>query len=270
MALYDVIDDIAEKQVLKSDTGDTRIFGVVVGIVVKNYDEDFPGKVCVNIPTRDAEANTLKWARVAMPSSGSGWGHYFLPEIDDQVLIIFEQGNIEKPYIIGCVPRDSNQFLRKAADEYNQYKKITTKNGSNITFQDNKAGEGENDKISVSTAQEAHVFSMDNENKAISIRDKEGQCEMVMKTQEGSIAITAKDRLTIKVGDAIELSMNGANGAVTLKCSQYTLESTNKITVKSDGIAKVNGANIMLEADNAFKASSSGMAQIAGAVVKIG
>ena len=35
MGLFDVIDDIAEKQVMKTDTGDNRIFGVVVGRIAK-------------------------------------------------------------------------------------------------------------------------------------------------------------------------------------------------------------------------------------------
>ncbi|MDD2972851.1 MAG: phage baseplate assembly protein V [Lachnospiraceae bacterium] len=270
MALYDVIDEIAEKQVLKTDTGDTRIFGVVVGIVVKNYDKDFPGRICVNIPTRDKEANTLKWARLAMPSSGSKWGHYFLPEIDDQVLVVFEQGNIEKPYVIGCVPKDSNQFLKKAADENNQYKKIMTKNGTHITFEDNKEGEGEKDKLQIETAKSAHTFSMDNENKVITLKDKEGKCQVIMKTEEGNISVTAEKKLTVKVGDSIELIMNGSSGAVSLKCNKYTLEASNKINVSTDGMAKFGGANIILDADNTLKAGSSGMTQVAGATIKIG
>ena len=104
MSLYDIIGEISEKQVTKTSTGDARISGVMVGIVAKNYDKDMPGRVCVTIPTRDKEANELQWARTAQPSSGTTWGHYFLPEVGDQVLLAFEGGNIEKPYIIGCIP----------------------------------------------------------------------------------------------------------------------------------------------------------------------
>ena len=110
MGLFDIIDEIAESQIMKTDTGDNRIFGVMVGTVAKNYDKDMPGRVCVTIPVRDTEANELQWARVAMPSHGKGWGHYFQPEVGDQVLLAFEQGNIEKPYVIGCVPKESNSF----------------------------------------------------------------------------------------------------------------------------------------------------------------
>ena len=127
MGLFDIIDQIAESQITKTETGDNRIFGVMVGTVAKNYDKDMPGRVCVTIPVRDKEANVLQWARVAMPSHGKKWGSYFQPEIGDQVLLAFEQGNIEKPYVIGCVAKDTNIFLKSAADSNNQYKKIMIK-----------------------------------------------------------------------------------------------------------------------------------------------
>lgn len=270
MALFDVIDEIAGKQITKTDTGDNRILGVMIGIVMKNYNENFPGKVCVSIPVRDEQANTLKWARVAMPSSGAQWGSYFLPEIGDQVLIAFEQGNIEKPYIIGCVPKDSNSFFKKAVDKDNQYKKIMTKNGSHITFEDNAEGEGSKDKITIETAQQGHTFSMNNEGKVITLKDKEGKCEVVMKTEQGNISVTAEKKLTIQVGDGIELVMNGTNGSVTLKCNKFKLEASNKIEMKTDGLAKLAGANTILEANSTFKASSNGIAKLAGSPVKIG
>lgn len=101
MGFYDIMDEIAQKSVTKTETGDNRIFGVLVGVVVKNYDEKMPGRVCVRIPVRDKEANELQWARVAFASGGKSWGSYFIPEVDDEVLLVFEQGLIDKPYIIG-------------------------------------------------------------------------------------------------------------------------------------------------------------------------
>lgn len=78
MGLYDIINEITERQVTKTETGDNRIWGVMVGIVAKNYDPNssvaggtnsgesaMDGRVCVTIPTRDDQANELKWARVA-------------------------------------------------------------------------------------------------------------------------------------------------------------------------------------------------------------
>ena len=70
MSLYDIIGDISQKQVTKTETGDERIFGVMIGTVTRNYDQSMGGRVCVSIPTRDQNANELHWARLVQPASG--------------------------------------------------------------------------------------------------------------------------------------------------------------------------------------------------------
>ena len=270
MGLFDIIDQIAENQIMKTETGDNRIFGVVVGTVAKNYDKDMPGRVCVTIPIRDKDANELQWARVVMPSHGSKWGMYFQPEIGDQVLLAFEQGNIEKPYVIGCVPKESNSFLKKACDKDNQYKKITTKHGNSIIFEDHVQGEGSKDKISIYTAQEGHSVLLDNENKKIVVTDKEKNNFIEMKTETGNMQIQAAANLVIKVGDNIELTMNGNTGAVTLECNKLTVKTTGNTTLEATGSMKASGATVTLDATSMLKLNSSGASMLSGAPIKIG
>lgn len=43
------------------------------------------------------------WIRVAQPIAGSGSGTFWLPEVDDEVLVVFEQGDPDRPYIVGAV-----------------------------------------------------------------------------------------------------------------------------------------------------------------------
>ncbi len=270
MSLYDIIDEISEKQVLKSDTGDNRIFGVMVGTVAKNYDQNMPGRICVAIPTRDKDADELKWARLAMPSSGTSWGHYFLPEVTDQVLLAFEGGNIEKPYVIGSIPKDKNKFLKQAVDKDNKFKKIITKNGTSIVFTDEPQGDGEKDKISITTATGAHVFSMDNENSEIKLTDKDKANSIIMSTKDGNIDIKAKSKLTIKVGDTITVTLNGDSGAVTIKASDFKLETSGKIAMKSDMSFSAESAQASVKASSSMKVESSGVCQVKGSSVMIG
>lgn len=270
MGLYDVIDDITKKQVMKTDTGDNRIFGVVVGQVAKNYDQNMPGRVCVTVPTRDKDANELKWARVVMPSGGSKWGHYFLPEVGDQVLLVFEQGNIEKPYVIGCIPKDRDEILKKTADEDNQYKKIVTKNGNTIYFEDNREGEGDKDKIKIVTARGTHRIELDNEKNVILISDKNGKNHIQMKTESGDMEITAEKKLTVKVGDNIELIMNGSNGSVKLEATKLSVKTSGNINLKSDGNTELKAASLSAEANAMLKLKSSGNASLSGTPVMIG
>ena len=269
MGLFDIIDEITEQQIMKTDTGDNRIFGVVVGTVAKNYDKDMKGRICVTIPVRDKDANELQWARVAMPSSGKKWGHYFLPEVGDQVLLAFEQGNIEKPYVIGCVPKDADRFLTSSADQNNQFKKIVTKNGNTILFEDNEQGEGSKDKIRIHTAEESHSIELDNENNKITIQDKDGANKIEMKTQAGHMEIKADKKLVIKVGN-ITLTLNGNNGNVTLDCNKLTVNANSSIDMEALGTAKFTGANVTVEGSSMLRAKSSGAAIVEGTPSKSG
>lgn len=272
MGLFDVMDDIARKQVIKTENGDNRIYGVVVGTVTNNYAQEMPGRVCVLLPTRDAEANVLKWARLAMPSSGSDWGHYFLPEVGDQVLVVFEQGNIEKPYVIGCVPKDSNKFLKKAVDEKNKYKKITTKHGSTICFTDSgeEGGEaGEKDIIEIFTPDHAHKFVLDNEKKKILLSDKEGENKMEILSEKGDITIKATNKLTIKVGDDIELVMTGSNGTTELKTKNFKVQAENSVEVQANKQFRAEAATVKLDGNSSVKIAG-GPVSLEGSPIKLG
>ena len=270
MGLYDIMDEIATKQVTKSEMGDNRLLGVVVGIVVNNYNEKMPGRVCVQIPVRDDKANELKWARVAMLSGGKEWGHYFLPEVGDQVLLAFEQGYIEKPYVVGCISKENDRFLTRSVHEKNQIKRIVTKNGNTIQFDDMEDEEGKQDKISIYTSDKAHQMILDNEKQKIIMSDKEGKNKLEIESENGNIEISAESRLKIKVGDNIELLMNSDSGTVTLKCGKFKVEASEGIEQKSSGKVGISGSNLKMEASSSLKLESSSMVSVAGSPIKIG
>jgi len=286
MGLYEIIDEITERQVTKTETGDNRIWGVMVGIVAKNYDPDsskaggsssgvnaMDGRVCVTIPTRNKDANELKWARVAMPSGGSKWGHYFLPEVGDQVLLAFEGGNIEKPYVIGCVPKATDAFLKDSVDKENQFKRIVTRHGTKIVFEDNSTDEkGLKDKLTIETAQQKLQILMDNENEKIRIGDKAKEDFLEMTTTEGSgtLMVQIKSKITLKVGDKITMTLNGESGAVSIQADSISLEGTNRVQLKSDSSIKAEGAQIGVNGSSSLKLESGGMASLAGSTVSVG
>ena len=82
----------------------SKILGVHLAIVTDNKDgEGNPGyRVKVKLPGF-SEQETTAWARIAVPMGGSGRGTYVLPEIDDQVLVVFEHGEISRPIVVGAL-----------------------------------------------------------------------------------------------------------------------------------------------------------------------
>ncbi len=270
MAILDLLDEVSGRQFQKTEMGEQRVPGVVVGIVTENYHKDFPGKVRVSIPVRDENANVLKWAKVARVYAGKEWTHYFLPEKNDQVLVAFEHGNLEKPYVIASLPRDGDRVVSDTADADNQFKKIVTRQGNSLIFFDHKDGDGKKDHIELHTAEANLQMVLDNEKKNIRISDKEKHCELEMKTDDGHIKITAEKKITICVGDKIKVYLNGENGTVQVKADKIAMQSGRGIELKTDGTAKLSGQQTVLEASASLKQSSNGMVSISGTPIKLG
>ena len=75
---------------------------LVIGIVTRNSDPDDLGRVKVKYPwLSDGEESA--WACVAAPMAGKDRGFLFLPEVDDEVLIGFEHGDIHRPLVLGAL-----------------------------------------------------------------------------------------------------------------------------------------------------------------------
>ncbi len=77
-------------------------YGVVTGRVVNLLDPLAQGRVQVQFPWLDG-TDLSAWARVATPMAGPLYGMYFIPSIGDEVLVAFEHGDINHPYIIGSL-----------------------------------------------------------------------------------------------------------------------------------------------------------------------
>lgn len=270
MSFYDIMDEMVNKDAVKTLTGDQLIVGPVVGIVAKNYDPDSAAaggansgekamdyRVCVTIPTRDEHANELKWARVCSQYMGKTHGMYFMPEVGDQVLLLFEGGNIEKPYVIGAVPKADDKFLKSCVDKDNQFKCIETKHGNRIQLQDHSGDEkGKKDKILVQTAGQTMEILLDNENEIMRIGDKanENFLEFSTKKDEGTLSVKTKSKLTVQVGDKIKLTMNGETGSVSLQCEKMSVQSKNGISMKTESSLKAEAAQMKFSAGSGFTA----------------
>lgn len=119
--------------------------GVVVGVVTNNQDSDNLGRVKVKFPwLADDESH---WARLASPMAGKGRGMLFVPEVGDEVLVAFEQGDIHHPYVIGSVWNGSDQpplAANEAVGSTGKVKQriIKTRTGHKIIIDDDDAGAG--------------------------------------------------------------------------------------------------------------------------------
>jgi uncharacterized protein involved in type VI secretion and phage assembly len=85
-----------------------KMNGVVTGQVVSTDDPDQQGRVQVSLPFLGGQ-NESYWAPVATMLAGGSTGSWFMPETGDEVLVAFNQEDVNHPYIIGFLWNGQDQ-----------------------------------------------------------------------------------------------------------------------------------------------------------------
>jgi phage protein D len=110
---------------------------LLVGLVTNNNDPKGWGRVKVKYPTL-SNKDESQWARVVGLGASMNRGFYCLPEINDEVLIGFEHGDIHRPYVIGGVWNGKDKTVETVADTIKNNKvrlrTIKTRTGHTVQF----------------------------------------------------------------------------------------------------------------------------------------
>lgn len=97
-----MIEEVLDARANEQDELQKKFYGVVVGKVILTTDPLMLGRVKVQVPFIDS-ADLAAWARVATPMAGLLSGQYMIPDPGDEVLVAFEHGDVNAPYILGCL-----------------------------------------------------------------------------------------------------------------------------------------------------------------------
>src|SRR4051794_5974726 len=113
------------------------LYGVYTALVVDLQDPDGQGRVKIRLPWSPdtGSASYELWARVAVLMAGSNRGTWFIPDVDDEVLVAFEAGNPRRPYVVGALWNGSDS-PPESMDSDNTRKVIRSRNGVKITLED--------------------------------------------------------------------------------------------------------------------------------------
>jgi uncharacterized protein involved in type VI secretion and phage assembly len=111
--------------------------GVVIGVVTNRDDLDGLGRVEVTFPWMDDTVKSA-WAPIGAAMSGGGRGCFFMPELDDEVLVAFEHGQFEHPFIVGFLWNGKD---RPPSEDVRE-RMIRSVNGHTIRFLDSTPSAG--------------------------------------------------------------------------------------------------------------------------------
>jgi len=203
LALYDLVKN--EKEEMKGK----RMEGVFAGVVTNNQDPEKGARVAVKFPWFTEESY---WARVATLMAGKDRGTFFLPEVGDEVLVAFDHGDINYPYVIGVLWNGEDTPPETNSDGKNNIRKIKSRLGHELIFND----EENKGNIEIHT-KAGHKIILDDSSggEKIEINDKTGNNSILIDSAQNSIAISSQMKLSIKA-QSIEIE---AGGTMTLKSS---------------------------------------------------
>ncbi len=220
-------------------------------LVVDTDDPEKLGRIKVKFQWNVKDGSKAEpeiWVRVLAPHAGEKKGFYCLPEVDDEVLIGYEQGNPSWPLVLGSlyngkdVPPVDHPVGWKGSE--NNLKLFRTKSGNEIYFSDNSGSE------------------------AVVIVQKDKKNTITLSLDGPKIAIESEGDITLK---GANISLESTTGDITLKSGAgIKVESTQDTELKAGGNLKSEGGmNYDLKAGMNATVEGGAIVTVKGSLVKI-
>ena len=168
-----------------------RWYGVAPAVVSAINDPDGQGRIKVKLPwSPDSGGEGYEaWARLATLFAGRDRGSWFLPELGDEVLVAFEQGDPRRPYVLGGLWNGQDHPPAALAGGANTLKVIKSRRGVTVTLDDSEGQE----RLKLETPGGQSITLKDGPG-SIEISDSNGN---TMKFEAAGITITATAKVTI-------------------------------------------------------------------------
>jgi uncharacterized protein involved in type VI secretion and phage assembly len=212
--------------------------GVVPGIVESLEDPMSEGRIQVSFPWLPY-VTEKPWAPVAVPFAGKERGTFFSPELRDEVLVAFEHGSFDHPFIVGFLWNGKDKPPNE--DINFSVRRIRTVSGHILEFDDN---EGE-ERVYIKT-QGGHE---------IELKDSDSALVKIKTIKEQEIQLDDEsDTIFLQTGDhKITMEPNG----ITLETeADVTIKGTN-INIEATAAVAMSGANVDIEATSQLTAKGN-------------
>jgi len=205
--------DVIDKRLADGLGG--RFYGVYPALVTDVVDPDGQGRVRVQLPwSPDPDGSEYEaWARVATMMAGPNRGSWFIPDPEDEVLVVFEAGDPRRPYVVGGLwngqdapPEQMDQAGR------NEKKVLRSRNGVTITLDD--ADGQETLRLETPAGQ---VVTLQDGPASIEARDANGNS---VKMEAAGVTVTAAAKVTVNAGSSMEV--NAATVTVNAAMSKFS------------------------------------------------
>lgn len=220
---------------LASGTGSRRAqTGVAIAQVSDARDPQHQGRVKLTFPWL-SDDYVSDWARTVHTGAGKDRGFYVLPEVGDEVLVAFEQGDIRRPYVVGGLFNGVDTPKTGPIDDVDggsgaiNRRSVVSRRGHRIDLLDQ---DGRKEGIALATGDGKHTFTLDATGSTVTLHS------------DGSVTIEAKSGVTVDAGTG-SLKLTGGDVSITATTG-LTLDGGPSVKVNASGQVAVSGGMIRL------------------------
>jgi uncharacterized protein involved in type VI secretion and phage assembly len=177
-----------------------RWYGVYPALVSDIKDPDGQGRIKITLPwSPDTGSDRYEtWARLATLMAGNNRGTWFIPDVNDEVLVVFEAGDPRRPYVVGALWNGSDSPPDSMDGAGNNYRKvIKSRNGVKVTLDDTDGQE----KFIAETPGGQKITLQDGPG-TITVADSNGNS---VKLDPGGITVNASIKVTVNAS-LVEMS----------------------------------------------------------------
>ncbi|MGB5953226.1 MAG: VgrG-related protein [Ornithinimicrobium sp.] len=225
--------------------------GVVVAVVTDATDPQELGRVRLSLPWLSDDF-VSDWARTLQLGAGKDRGMMMLPEVGDEVLVAFEQGDFRRPYVLGGLhngvdlPSAAGPALLDTGTGAVNRRSLVSRQGHRIDLLDQ---DGTAEGIALQTADGALALSL------------EGTQTKITLHSDGTVLIEGSQGIVV----------DAATSALDLKGSQINLTASQGVTVDGGGgnVSVTAGAQLALSGTTAKLEGSANTEVKGGAMCSV-
>ncbi|HEX3542807.1 MAG TPA: VgrG-related protein [Acidimicrobiales bacterium] len=226
--------------------------GLVVGIVTSTRDTEGLGRVKVRFPTL-SDNDESAWARVAATGAGKSRGFQIPLEVNDEVLVGFEHGDLNRPIVLGGLWSGRNAIPRAGDAASDQQGNIT----------------------SVWQSKSGHIVEVRegpqpaNNHVLISLAD--GKTKLLLAGDQ--VTLTTPNTLSITADRGVSIT---TKGDITLDATNISLKAKAKVSIEAvqieeaaKAVLKLSGAQAQVNAQATLSLEGGAMTEVKGALLKL-
>jgi Rhs element Vgr protein len=211
--------------------------GLQIGKVVQlEQDPNGENRILVRLPIIDNAAPGI-WARVATLDAGGNRGSFFLPELEDEVIVGFLNDDPRDAVVLGML-NSSAKPAPITAQDTNHEKGFVTRSGMRVHFNDDTK------TITIDTPT-GNSIKLDEGSTSVTVEDQNGNLTKMNTSgielkSPANIKIEASGNIDIKAG--IAMTLGAAQMAISAQSSMELKGATAKLS--SDGLTEIKGSII--------------------------